>query len=159
VPPGTPRPSNKRPGPDRDAYRRKQYEILCSDANLLEINSHRTGTRALPEFNPGAVVSRIAPPADYLVLVNRARRRTERVSPYEISPFTLREWLPCVPVPLRDGDAEVPLDLQFVFNRAYDRGPYRRGAVDHTKPPEPPLPPEDATWAEALLRAAAPPRP
>jgi len=45
----------------------------------------------------------------------------------------------------------VPLDLQFVFNRAYDDGPYRRGAVDYAKPPEPPLSGDDAGWAEALI--------
>lgn len=148
--------SNKQPGPDREAYLRKQHDVLFSDANLIEIDLHRAGMRTLPEFNLGAIVSQIDPPADYLVLVSRASQRTERISPYEIFPFTIREWLPCISVPLRKGEPEVPLDLQFVFNRAFDRGPYRRGAVDYSRPPEPPLAPEDAAWAETLRHPDTP---
>ncbi len=94
------------------------------------------------------MLGQIEPPADYVVLVNRAWRRLA----YQVFPFTLREPLPCIPVPLKQGEAEVPLDLQFVFNRAYDGGPYRLGAVDYTQPPDPPLSGDDAEWAERLLR-------
>ncbi len=46
------------------------------------------------------------------------------------------------------------MDLQFVFNRAYDGGPYRRGAVDYAGAvPEPGLSDEDAAWAGELTRA------
>jgi hypothetical protein len=45
----------------------------------------------------------------------------------------------------------VPLDLQFVLQAAYDRGPYRR-SIDYSRPPKPPLPADDAAWAEALVR-------
>ena len=31
---------------------------------------------------------------------------------------------------LKPEEAEIPLDLQFIFQRVYDGGPYRRGAVD-----------------------------
>jgi hypothetical protein len=67
---------------------------------------------------------------------------------------SLRDWLPCIPVPLKENENEVTLDLQFAFNRAYDSGPYRRGAVDyHSPPPEPPMDDENAAWAAELTRA------
>jgi len=149
-------PSNKRPGPDREDYTRKQREILESDANLVEIDLHRSGERVLPDLNLQALLARTDPRPDYIVTVNRAWLRATGQA-YQIFPCSLREWLPCFPVPLKQGEDEVPLDLQYVFNRAYDSGPYRRGAVDYSQPPVPPLPPEDATWAEALVRAATSP--
>jgi hypothetical protein len=66
--------------------------------------------------------------------------------------FTIRNVLPCISVPLRAGETEVPLDLQYCFQQAYDAGPYQRGAVDYSRPPRPALSPEDAAWAAERLR-------
>jgi hypothetical protein len=56
-------------------------------------------------------------------------------------------------VPLKEGEEEIPLDLQYVFDRAYDTGPYRRGAVDYAGPvPAPALDEPDAAWAAELTR-------
>ncbi|MDR3635845.1 MAG: DUF4058 family protein [Isosphaeraceae bacterium] len=150
-------PSNKRPGPDREDYRRKQREILDSDANLVEIDLHRSGERVLADLNLEALLAQTDPRPDYIVSVNRAWLRATG-NAYQIFPCSLHEWLPCFPVPLKQGETEVLLDLQYAFNRAYDSGPYRRGAVDYALPPVPPLPPEDAAWAETLVRAAAAPQ-
>jgi hypothetical protein len=79
------------------------------------------------------------------------KRRAGSVG-YEVFPGVLREWLPCVPVPLKQGEAKVPLDLQYAMNRAYETGPYLRGAVDYTAAPDPPLSPQDREWAAELLR-------
>ena len=49
-------PSNKRPGPDRQAYERKQRKVLESDASLVEIDLLRDGRRILPE--PGSSADR-----------------------------------------------------------------------------------------------------
>jgi hypothetical protein len=146
-------PANKRPGPDRDAYRAKQSEVLASDVSLIEIDLLRLGEHVLPDLNLSAIIAQLEPPADYLVLVNRAWKRGEGGVGYQIFACGLREWLPCLPVPLKPGEDEVPLDLQFVANRAFDGGPYLRGAVDYARPPDPPLSPEDDAWAEQLLRA------
>jgi hypothetical protein len=54
-------------------------------------------------------------------------------------------------VPLRQGEPEVPLDLQYVFNRVYARGLYARGAVDYTVPPDAPVRPEIADWLAGCL--------
>jgi hypothetical protein len=146
-------PSNKRPGPDREAYERKQSEVLQSDANLIEIDLLRGGRRVLSDLSLAGMIAGLEPAADYLVLVNRAWRRLGEGSDYQVFPVGLREWLPCIPVPLKQGEVEVLLDLQLVFNRAYDGGPYRRGAVDYAGAvPEPALGDEDAAWAGDLTR-------
>lgn len=145
-------PSNKRSGPDRQAYQRKQRDVLDSDANLVELDLLRTGDRVLPEPTLSQQVLQLAVLPDYLVLINRAWQRANGVQPYEVFASNLREELPCVPIPLKDGEPEVPLDLQYIMDRAYDAGPYRRGAINYSQPPEPPLSGPDAEWAEALLR-------
>jgi hypothetical protein len=147
-------PSNKRPGPDREAYRRKQSEVLESDASLIELDLLRTGERIIPDVELGAFLHQIDPPPYYLVLVNRAWRRNGATA-YQVFARGLREWLPCIPVPLKQGEPEVPLDLQYVLNQAYDGGPYRRGAVDYSQPPRSPLPEPGASWAAQWLREPA----
>lgn len=42
---------------------------------------------------------------------------------------------------------------QHVFNRAYDAGPYRRGALDYASPPHPTLSDADYAWARQRLEA------
>ena len=144
-------PSNKRSGKDRLAYRRKQTEILDSDANLIEIDLLRAGERVPAALEVEMLLDNMQPPADYLVVVNRAWNRLK----FQLFPATLREWLPCFPVPLKEGEPEVLLDLQFVFNRAYDTGPYRRGAIDYSTTPRPPLIGEDAVWAAERVAESA----
>jgi Protein of unknown function (DUF4058) len=153
-------PSNKRPGPDREAYERKQREVLDSDASLVEIDLLRAGRRILPDAGLEALIHDLEQPPAYLVLINRAWRRGPGTSAYQVFPVGLREWLPCIPVPLRENKDEVTLDLQFAFNRAYDSGPYRRGAIDYaTPPPEPPIDDADAAWAAELTSAWREPAP
>lgn len=144
-------PSNKIPGPDRQAYVEKQQEILNSDANLIELDLLRAGDRILPYPGLREAVEQLN--ADYLILVNRAAGRRGMVTDYELYPVTITEPLPCIPVPLHADDPDVPLDLQVMVNRAYDGGPYRR-ILDYSQPPDPPLPNRAAAWAEALLHEA-----
>lgn len=145
-------PSNKRPGPNRDAYRAKQREILDSDASLIEIDLLRDGERLLPDLNLSPFLARHPTPVDYLVTVNRAWRRGPGGVGYTLYPCNLREWLPCIPVPLKEGEFEVPLDLQYLVNQAYAKGPYLRGAIDYGRSPAPGLRSEDEAWAGELLR-------
>ena len=145
-------PSNKRPGVDRRAYLRKQREVLDSSSNLIELDLLRAGDRLLSNLLLDDAVARLEPAPDYLVLVNRAWERTGDGSEYEIFPIALADALPCIPVPLRQGEEETPLDLQYAFQRAYDTGPYRRGAVDYNLAPEPPLVGEWALWAQERVR-------
>lgn len=140
-------PSNKRPGPDQVAYLKKQVEILESATSLVEIDLLRGGERLFPRPELRLWFASLEPRPAYCVHINRAWRRDR----YEVFPVVLRDSLPRVPVPLREGEAEPALGLQRVFQRAYDGGPYRRGAVDYGSAPSPPLAEADAAWAADRL--------
>jgi hypothetical protein len=117
----------------------------------VELDLLRQGERLLMQRELERFVQQLRPQPDYLVLVNRAWRRAAGGMAYQVFPVPVTESLPCIPVPLREDQDEVPLDLQFVFSNAYDRGPYRRGAVDYSQPPDVPLPSELADWAHQCL--------
>jgi hypothetical protein len=146
-------PSNKHPGPDQRTYRKKQAEILDSaTTNLVELDLLRTGERVRPRPELEMWLDDLEPPAAYAVWINRSWTRDR----YQVFPIGLRDPLPRIPIPLREGEVEPLLDLQDTFRRIYDRGPYRRGAVDYSRPPTPPLSEADAAWAAALLSEARP---
>lgn len=145
-------PSNKRSGADRRAYQAKQREVLDSDAHLIELDLIRAGRRLLPYPDLEDAVFQMA--CDYLVLLNRSELRKDTWMDYYAYAIDLREMLPVIAVPLRQEEPDVPLDLQFVAQRAYRGGPYLR-AIDYTQlPPEPPFTPEKLEWIDARLRAA-----
>lgn len=144
-------PANKTPGVDRQSYLHKHEEVYGSEASLIEIDLLRGGRRILHNLFVEADVAALKPPPNYLVLVNRSWTRGNGAGRWQVFPVVLRESLPVIPVPLREGEPEVPLDLQFAFNRSYDGGPYRRGAVDYSRPPHPPLNNDDASWSRELL--------
>jgi len=133
----------------------KQREVLDSNASLIELDLLRSGDRLLPYPDLDDAVGRLEPAPDYLVLVNRAWKRIAAAMDYDLFPIQFRQPLPNIPVPLREGQEEVLLDLQLALTRAYDAGPYRRGAVNYSVPPAPPLRGGDAVRAEAILREMA----
>jgi hypothetical protein len=138
-------PANKRGGEGQDKYLQKQAEVAESDASLVEIDLTRAGRRVL------ALPSNDIPPAhrlDYLACISPGWQRRRR----ELYPMPLRQRLPLLPVPLRQHEPRVHLDLQAVVNQAYAAGRYHH--LDYRVELDPPLPPEDAAWAAALLRAA-----
>ena len=57
-------------------------------------------------------------------------------------------------IPLLPADPEVLLDLQAAFDRAYDAGPYRKRIHYGEDPIKPALRPEQAEWAEIVLKPA-----
>jgi hypothetical protein len=142
-------PNCKRAGADREGYFRKQREVLESDASLVEIDLLRAGKRPLAHAQIEVGILGLRPAPDYLVQVHRAWKRTDVL----LFPVVIAGPLPVVPVPLREGQDELLIDLQFVFNLAYERGPYRR-ALDYSQPPRPPLPDDLAEWGRECVRAA-----
>ena len=138
-------PTNKSGGEGQKLYLEKQREVLHSDTNLVEIDLVRSGQRviAFPEH-------RIPPEhqRDYVVCVRCAWSIRAR----ELFALPLRQRLPAIPIPLRKTDRPVALDLQAIFDEAYQNGRY--DDINYTQPPEPPLDPKDETWADALLKAA-----
>lgn len=132
-------PANKTTGKDRDAYVMKQCEYLASDVNVVEMDLLRKGER-LPWIAPSMTA------AAYYVMVSRAAQRPRAL----VWPFTVRDPLPTVAIPLSVRDGDVTLELATCMNQAYDSAGYAR-ELDYTQPPNPPLDEPDATWARELL--------
>ncbi len=140
-------PSNKMPGDHgRDLYVRKQRELVGSRANLVEIDLLRGGVFSTAVPRNRAVQE--AGPFDYHVCVHRF----DDPERFYVYPIPLQGRLPEIAVPLSPGDAPVVLDLQAVFDRAYDAGPYTRVNPYSGRAPEPPLPPDQTEWTMQLLR-------
>jgi hypothetical protein len=144
-------PGNKTKGSAaNESYLRKQAELRDSKVHVIEIDLLRAGL-------PTTLVAREPllepepPPHDYHVSL---RNFADRVGELLMWPIRLSDRLPVIAVPLLPGDGEVPLDLQAVFDRCYDTGPYD-DILDRGKPPVPPLSPEQAEWAKGLLSAKA----
>jgi hypothetical protein len=146
-------PTNKRAGPDRDKYLEKRKELVESSTSLIEIDLLRGGQRLAGEPQYGRLLGELSPQPDFLVAVNRAWQRGLQLR-YQLFPTSVREALPVLPIPLRQGEGEISLDLQYSFRHAYDSGPYARGAVDYSQPCDPPLAATDAAWAEQRIREA-----
>lgn len=137
-------PSNKTPGKDRDAYLMKQREYLASDVNLVEMDLLRKGER-LPWIAPSVAA------ADFYVMVSRAAKRPRAL----VWPFSVRESLPPIAIPLTEKDGDVTLELATCMNQVYDSAGYAR-ELDYAQPPNPPLDEPDAAWARELLAARLP---
>jgi hypothetical protein len=133
-------------GEGRKSYLDKQREVLSSDIHLVEIDLLRNGRHvAAPPYDRIAVELGFR---DYLISVSRSPDRTR----YELYLRTVRETLPCIRVPLTNGDADVAVDMQAIFERCYSDGAYDR-LVDYRRDPFFPLNEPDAAWATALLVA------
>jgi hypothetical protein len=138
-------PSNKTAGPGRESYRKKQLDVLSSDAHLVEIDLLRAGYHVLsvPKW-----AARDRGPYDYLVCVNRADGSRGRYTMYRRS---VRDRLPRIGIPLAEPDPDVPLDLQAALARVYEMGSYR-DRIDYGVPCRPPLSKEDQAWASELVK-------
>jgi hypothetical protein len=137
--------ANKVAGEGQDLYRRKQRELKQGRVSLVEVDLLRAGERVL------AVPEGLFPPTHRTPYRVCIRRGWDPTRPGIVG-ISLREPLPTIAVPLRESDAEVPLCLQTLIERCYENGRY--DDLDYTRPPEPPLDPDAAAWADALLREA-----
>ena len=138
-------PANKGGGTGEDKYKEKQDEILRSDSSLVEIDLVRVGRRvlALPEKEIPLQNER-----DYLACISPGWSDTRR----EFFAIPLRQRLPVLPVPLREHEPRIHLDLQALLDHAYAAGRY--DDTDYNARLDPPLSSEDAEWAAQLLKAA-----
>lgn len=140
-------PANKRRGEGRNTYVRKQSEVRYSDAHLVEIDLLRDGDHTLAVDE---AVARRRTRFDYAVCVHRAKS----LARFEFYPCGLRHRLPRIRVPLAEGDADVPLDLQAVLEKTHTAGSYHL-RLSYAQPPEPPLSPADEAWVRERLAAVA----
>lgn len=134
-------PTNKRTKDGRTEYLKKRYEILHSDANLVEIDLLRGGQR-LP------TVERL-PTADYYAFITRVEKRPK----VEVYGWPLEKRIPTIPIPLAEGDPDALLDLQSVVDATYDRAGFDF-ILKYDRPLDPPLSESQQRWADDLLRAA-----
>jgi len=135
-------PTNKiRGSSGRASFMQKRREIMAGPVHWVEIDLLRRG---MPSLTRPPLV-----PSDYRILVSRGGQRYQA----KYWPISVRQAFPVFGIPLRDRDADVPLDLGVVLAQAYDRGAYDL-SVDYSKEADPPLKGEDKAWAEQLLRQA-----
>jgi hypothetical protein len=132
------------PGPGKDLYLQKQEELLQGRVSLVEIDLLRSGQWVL-------AVPRGRIPPFYRTPYQVCVRRGWRHATAEVYRAPLRERLPIIKVPLRESDPDVPLDLQASLDQCYRNGRYDED-IDYKTEPEPPLGPEDSSWANELLR-------
>lgn len=139
--------SNKTPGEHgRNLYLRKQQEVVDGEINLVEIDLLRGGTHSTAV--PRRRVERRAGRFDYHVCIKRGDNWIDRF----VYTIRLRDRLPTIDIPLLPGDAPVKLDLQAVFDRAYDDGPYSRRVPYEIDRVVPPQQPKQAEWVVEQLK-------
>ena len=136
-------PKNKRAGPGRRDYARKRRELWEGGANLVEIDLLRAGRPTTRLRAP-----ELAELGRFHYVVSVSRRTPPRREAYTAD---VRGRLPRVAVPLGDGDADVTLDVQSVFTRCWDEGPYPE-LLRYDGPPPGPMSAEDVAWCEDVLR-------
>ena len=136
-------PANKRASIDgREQYLENREEILRSRTNLVELDLLRGGKR-LPV---------IAPPAgDYFAIIRRGHHRSRRADVFH---WNLRQPLPEIKIPLKEGEPEVPLNLHQVFTTVYDRARYQL-SLDYTAQLKLPLADQDLAWVAEVTRQKA----
>lgn len=134
-------PSNKASGEGREAYEEKRRQVLSTLTNLVEIDLLRGGQPM--EMQP-------PPQGDYRILVRAGWERPHA----RLYVCSVRQAIPEVPVPLRRGEQEARVHLGRLLADIYDRARYDL-RIDYRQPPEPPLSPPDAAWADELLKAHA----
>lgn len=137
-------PANKRTGPGRDQYERKQRDCLAAGISLVEIDLVRDGRSVTRVWSDD-----LPPPRRqvYQAVIVRSWY-PERA---EVYPISLRAVLPALSIPLRKREAPATLALQPLVETAYRMGRYG-ASIDYTRPPHPPLDPDDAVWAVQRLR-------
>lgn len=135
-------PANKRPGAGQEKYLEKQKEVLQSDTSLVEIDLVRAGQRVLALPTHEIPVQHRN---DYLACISPGWKRGRR----ELYALPLRQRLLVLPIPLRQKDTPVHLDLQALVDQVYTAGRY--DDLDYRGELEPPLSAEDAVWAQRLL--------
>jgi hypothetical protein len=137
-------PSNKVAGPGRELYVKKQEELRAGGVSLIEIDLLRTGARVL-----SVPFDRI--PEGHRTPYAACARRGWKPFEIEFDRIPLRDRLPAIAIPLSRDDPDVPLDLQALLDQCYETGRYGDD-IDYREEPDPPLQPDDARWADTLLR-------
>jgi len=101
-------------------YLAKRNTLLREQVHLLELDFLLQGER-LPLLKQ-------LPKGDYYAFLTRATNRAH----CEVYALSMRQKLPTLPIPLRTPDADLHVDLQRVFDEAFQRGRYGR-SLDYAR--------------------------
>lgn len=138
-------PANKRSGDGRKQYLRKQRELERGGVSFVEIDLLRAGKWTVWSKEHLIPIEKRLP---YRINVWRSWR-PNRIEFYHAP---LRQRLPVIPIPLRESDDDLPLDLQLLIDRAYRFGRYE--TTDYSTTPDPSFNEDDAKWADDVLQSA-----
>jgi hypothetical protein len=136
-------PTNKIIGDGNEMYVRKQREYRVAGVSQVEVDLTRRGDRSLV-FPMNHI------PRPHRTLYLACVRRGGQPSKIEAYPMPLQSPLPTIGVPLDAAADDVPLNLAALVNQCYRNGRYED--IDYRRAPFPPLPEEDAVWADDRLR-------
>lgn len=135
-------PSNKIPGSaGRRSYLDKRDALIATKTQFVEIDLLRDGER-MPWVGP-------FPRTEYVVQASNTAGEVRG----KIWPMRLASRLKTIGIPLKSGEPDAPLNLQAVLDTVYARAGYDL-VIDYTQPPDPPLTPEQAAWAQSVLANA-----
>lgn len=116
------------------------YEYEYKRSNVLKQKVHLFELDLLRDGDP-PTLSRPLPAGDYRALLTRAERRAY----CEVFTFSMRQPLPTLPIPLRAPDPDLHVNLQAIFNLAYEHGRYAR-SIRYDQPPILSLLDDDVAW-------------
>jgi Protein of unknown function (DUF4058) len=131
-------PVNKRSGKGRSTYEDKRQKILGSTAHLVEIDLLRAfAPMPLRQDNI---------PWDYRILISRSEQRPDA----DLYGFNLPESIPCFPLPLKNPEESIAINLQNILEALYERAGYEY-RIDYQQPvPPPALSPANQIWIAQL---------
>ena len=137
-------PSNK-DARGRALYDEKRQSVLLQPVHLVELDLLFHGQRM--------TFARRLPPGDYYAMVSRAEKRPL----CDVYAWSVRQRLPLIPIPLKQPDPDVMIDLQAVFETTFERGRYAR-SIDYAADFAENTTPETREWIEHRARGSqAPP--
>lgn len=113
-------PKNKRSKDGRQAYENKRLKIFASNTSLVEIDLLQIG-------EPMPILGDTK--GDYYILISRGYARPNA----DLYTFTIRDTLPNLPIPLKQGDIEPVLDLQQLLHGIYERARFDL-VIDYSQP-------------------------
>jgi len=135
-------PANKLPGRDRDTYLLKMEDLRGAGVSTVEIDLLRRG-------GPGLVDLQVHRTPDVHSLYAACARRPWIPYKAQLWHLHMHRPMPSILIPLREGEPEVTLNLQAVFDQCYENGAY--GDTDYTRELEPPLTTEEKEWVAGIV--------
>lgn len=133
-------PKNKQPGKGRVIYTEKRNQVLSSLTHLVEIDLLRRGRPFLPVADTTT--------GDYRILVSVSTQRPTA----DLYQVPIQQPLPDIPIPLKQNDQPVVVQLQAIIAGVYERGRYHSRINYQQQPPPPQLSEADQQWRSQLSR-------